>query len=419
MLAHLIGGGGRGGVADAAVRSAAHAAAAVAAAPRRRVLPARPEPGPGRRRRRVPAAGADQGLRPGRRPARRAARKLREPPARGGGGHAALARAPARAVLFSSVFSGQFRFWAEVLLDELGLPRAAFWAPVREIAGRYREENPDLATRFDACRLFAPDVERVTLNREHLAGQGFDKVERDDEFDVRWGRVPNPLHAPDPAARGDGVRAAGRPALPGHAARGGSRGGGGLRGVLAEDGARLLPARCPTRTPGSPRSNSPAVRRRRPRRRLRRLQLRLRVEPRVNRLPASGVLGVRTSKASATCGCGRTRRRAIPLRRPDLGGGVRRGMAVRRSRGARAARGAARAARGAGGPGAGAVGGHRARSRVPRRAGRPLTGHGVDYAVGGTERLAPLLGASCGRLWTTPGWASSRRAPSATPASTK
>lgn len=100
--------------------------------------------------------------------------------------------------LFSSVFSGQFRFWAELLLDELGLPRAAFWAPVREIVGRYRDENPDLAARFDACRLFAPDVERVTLNREHFAGQGFDKVERDDEFDVRWGRVPNPLHAPDP-----------------------------------------------------------------------------------------------------------------------------------------------------------------------------------------------------------------------------
>ncbi|GHG43693.1 MULTISPECIES: IucA/IucC family protein [Amycolatopsis] len=100
--------------------------------------------------------------------------------------------------LFSSVFSGQFRFWAELLLDELGLPRAAFWAPVRQIAGRYRDENPDLAARFDACRLFAPDVERVTLNREHFAGQGFDKVERDDEFDVRWGRVPNPLHAPDP-----------------------------------------------------------------------------------------------------------------------------------------------------------------------------------------------------------------------------
>ncbi|MFD2494396.1 IucA/IucC family protein [Amycolatopsis jiangsuensis] len=100
--------------------------------------------------------------------------------------------------LFSSVFSGQLRFWAELLLDDLGLARADFWALVRTVVGRYREENPDVAARFDACRLLAPDVERVTLNREHFAGQGFDKVERDDEFDVRWGRVPNPLHAPDP-----------------------------------------------------------------------------------------------------------------------------------------------------------------------------------------------------------------------------
>ncbi|MEC3981113.1 IucA/IucC family protein [Amycolatopsis sp. H20-H5] len=101
--------------------------------------------------------------------------------------------------LFSSVFSGQLRFWAEILLDDLALPRARFWALVREVVGRYREQNPDVAERFDACLLFAPDVERVTLNREHFAGQGFDKVERDDEFDVRWGRVPNPLYAADPA----------------------------------------------------------------------------------------------------------------------------------------------------------------------------------------------------------------------------
>jgi siderophore synthetase component len=102
--------------------------------------------------------------------------------------------------LFSSVFSGQLRFWAEILFDDLGLPRARFWSLVRGVVTAYREANPDVAERFDACRLFAPEVERVTLNREHLAGQGFDKVEPDDEeFDVRWGRAPNPLHAPDPA----------------------------------------------------------------------------------------------------------------------------------------------------------------------------------------------------------------------------
>jgi siderophore synthetase component len=117
------------------------------------------------------------------------------------GASAEMLRWPAHLLaqsLFSSVFSGQLRFWAEILLDDLGLPRARFWELVREVVGRFRSANPELADRFDACRLFAPDVERVTLNREHLAGQGFDKVERDDEFDVRWGRTPNPLHAPDP-----------------------------------------------------------------------------------------------------------------------------------------------------------------------------------------------------------------------------
>jgi siderophore synthetase component len=100
--------------------------------------------------------------------------------------------------LFSSVFAGQLRFLAEVLLDDLGYPRAALWTKVREIVRRYRDEHPESAARFDACRLFAPDVERVTLNREHFAGQGFDKIDRDDEFDVRFGRAKNPLAAPDP-----------------------------------------------------------------------------------------------------------------------------------------------------------------------------------------------------------------------------
>lgn len=100
--------------------------------------------------------------------------------------------------LFSSVFAGQLRFLAEVLLDDLGYERAALWDQVREIVRRYRDEHPETVERFDRCQLFAPDVERVTLNREHLAGKGFDKVERDDEFDVRFGRAKNPLAAPDP-----------------------------------------------------------------------------------------------------------------------------------------------------------------------------------------------------------------------------
>jgi siderophore synthetase component len=103
--------------------------------------------------------------------------------------------------LFSSVFAGQLRFLAEILFDDLDYPRPALWEQVRAIVRRYRDEHPESARRFDACQLFAPDVERVTLNREHLAGKGFDKVERDDEFDVRFGRAKNPLAAPDPAGR--------------------------------------------------------------------------------------------------------------------------------------------------------------------------------------------------------------------------
>ena len=100
--------------------------------------------------------------------------------------------------LFSSVFAGQLRFLAEILLDDLDYPRSALWHQVRAIVRRYRDEHPETGERFDKCQLFAPDVERVTLNREHLAGKGFDKVERDDEFDVRFGRAKNPLAAPDP-----------------------------------------------------------------------------------------------------------------------------------------------------------------------------------------------------------------------------
>ncbi|WP_051115038.1 IucA/IucC family protein [Actinokineospora enzanensis] len=100
--------------------------------------------------------------------------------------------------LFSSVFAGQLRFLAEILDVDLGFARPRLWALVRETVAAYRDTHPETATRFDACMLFAADVERVCLNREHLAGQGFDKIDRDDEFDVRFGRAANPLAGPDP-----------------------------------------------------------------------------------------------------------------------------------------------------------------------------------------------------------------------------
>ncbi len=100
--------------------------------------------------------------------------------------------------LFSSVFSGQLRFIAEILFDDFGTPRAACWQIVRDIVSDYRAAHPETSARLADCRLFDETVEKVCLNTEHLAGQGFEKVDRDDEFDVRRGMVRNPLAGADP-----------------------------------------------------------------------------------------------------------------------------------------------------------------------------------------------------------------------------
>ncbi|MER5983814.1 IucA/IucC family protein [Streptomyces sp. NPDC001787] len=100
--------------------------------------------------------------------------------------------------LFSSVFSGQIRFLAEIAHDDLGHSRPAMWEQVRTVVRAYADRFPEDAGRYPDLDLFAPDVERVCLNREHLAGEGFERVDRDEEFDVRFGRVPNPLAGPDP-----------------------------------------------------------------------------------------------------------------------------------------------------------------------------------------------------------------------------
>ncbi|MFH9263923.1 MULTISPECIES: IucA/IucC family siderophore biosynthesis protein [unclassified Streptomyces] len=100
--------------------------------------------------------------------------------------------------LFSSVFSGQIRFLAEIAHDDFGYSRPQMWEQVRTIIRAYADRFPEDAKRYPDLDLFAPDVERVCLNREHLAGEGFERVDRDEEFDVRFGRVPNPLSAPDP-----------------------------------------------------------------------------------------------------------------------------------------------------------------------------------------------------------------------------
>ncbi|MGP3957977.1 IucA/IucC family protein [Nonomuraea sp. 3N208] len=96
--------------------------------------------------------------------------------------------------LLSAVFAGHFRFFAPLAEEHLGVPEAEFWGLVRAEIERYHARFPELADRFEEFGLFAPEFDRVALNREQLLGGGFhDRAERDEGFDVVHGTVPNPL----------------------------------------------------------------------------------------------------------------------------------------------------------------------------------------------------------------------------------
>ncbi|MDB1089973.1 IucA/IucC family protein [Streptomyces sp. ACA25] len=103
--------------------------------------------------------------------------------------------------LLSAVFAGHFRFFAPLLAEHLALPEHTFWAMVRAEIERYHARFPELADRFQDFGLFAPEFDRVALNREQLLGGAFhDRAERDEGFDVVHGRVTNPLATARPAA---------------------------------------------------------------------------------------------------------------------------------------------------------------------------------------------------------------------------
>ncbi|UGY92425.1 IucA/IucC family protein [Streptomyces gobiensis] len=101
--------------------------------------------------------------------------------------------------LLSAVFAGHFRFFAPLLDEHLSIPEAEFWAMVRTEIERYHTRFPELADRFPAFGLLAPEFDRVALNREQLLGGGFhDRAERDEGFDVVHGRIRNPLATATP-----------------------------------------------------------------------------------------------------------------------------------------------------------------------------------------------------------------------------
>lgn len=98
--------------------------------------------------------------------------------------------------ILSAVCAGHLRFLAPLAEQQLGVREAELWAMVRAELERYRDRHPELRDRFDALGLFAPEVERICLNREQLTGGAFhERSERDADFDLREGFAPNPLAA--------------------------------------------------------------------------------------------------------------------------------------------------------------------------------------------------------------------------------
>jgi len=94
----------------------------------------------------------------------------------------------------SALVAGHFRHFAGIVADHLGLPEPEFWQLVRAEITAWHERFPELADRVATFGLLAPSFDRVALNREQLTGGGFhDRSDRDADFDLTHGAVPNPL----------------------------------------------------------------------------------------------------------------------------------------------------------------------------------------------------------------------------------
>lgn len=96
--------------------------------------------------------------------------------------------------ILSAVLAGHLRFLARLVDAQLGVPERRFWRLVRGVVDEHHRAVPELAARVARFGLLDPEVERVCLNREQLAGGGFhDRAEKDESFDLTAGTVPNPL----------------------------------------------------------------------------------------------------------------------------------------------------------------------------------------------------------------------------------
>ncbi len=70
--------------------------------------------------------------------------------------------------IFTDVFDCFFRYLAEIVVADVGLPERAFWRCVAEVVSRYRDAHPHLAAKLARHDLFAPTFALSCLNRLQL-----------------------------------------------------------------------------------------------------------------------------------------------------------------------------------------------------------------------------------------------------------
>ncbi|MET8673823.1 IucA/IucC family siderophore biosynthesis protein [Streptomyces albidoflavus] len=99
--------------------------------------------------------------------------------------------------IHSGLFIGVFRYLAPLCATQLGVPETDFWQLVRAEIVRHQTRFPHLKERYELFDLFAPEIERLCLNRNRLHLDGYrDRAAR--PHAAVHGKVPNPLHAEPP-----------------------------------------------------------------------------------------------------------------------------------------------------------------------------------------------------------------------------
>ncbi|MBV7251509.1 IucA/IucC family siderophore biosynthesis protein [Streptomyces sp. S-2] len=93
--------------------------------------------------------------------------------------------------IHSGLFIGVFRYLAPLCATQLGVPETDFWQLVRAEIVRHQTRFPHLKERYELFDLFAPEIERLCLNRNRLHLDGYrDRAAR--PHAAVHGTVPTP-----------------------------------------------------------------------------------------------------------------------------------------------------------------------------------------------------------------------------------